>query len=303
MGVHTSMKLLVTTSQSVLLVDAATGAGARLHRGAGLYYGIARVAGGFAVAARRRSVSSTVLQADEAGCILAFDRAFNLERSVEAPFALRDMHQIAWFDDRLWITCSYDDVVAVHYGAHWARWMPLPVPADAAPDRHHFNTFLVSRDEIALLAHNQGPSVAHFFDRRTRTLLRSVPLGVQAHDLWIENGALYTCSSIESRLVSTSGASHRTGGFPRGVAITAAARVVGLSALAERGMRDWSSAAIAVCDAAWKPAHYVHLVLEGMVLDVVALEDAEAAAIERAGHEALAFPLRERIGEADLLGT
>ena len=298
------MKLLVTTSQSVLLVDAATGAAAPLHRGAGLYYGIARVAGGFAVAARRRTVSSVVPQADEAGCILAFDPAFDLARIIEPPFALRDMHQIASFDERLWITCSYDDVVAIHDGARWERWTPLPrAPADAAPDRHHFNSFLVRRDEIALLAHNKGPSEAHFFDRHTRALLRSVPLGVQAHDLWIEDGALHTCSSIESRLVSTSGWSHRTGGFPRGVAITPDVRCVGLSALAERGMRDWSSAAIAVCDAAWRPAHYVHLLHEGMVLDIVALEAAEAMVIEGARRERVAFPLREAIGEADLLGA
>jgi len=296
------MKLLVTTSQSVLLVDCLSGSATPLHRGSGLYYGIARMGGRFAVAARRRSVSSAVPRCREAGCILTFDSAFDLQTVLEAPFPLRDMHQVATVDGHLWITCSYDDMIAIFDGARWERWYPFPLSGDGY-DHYHFNTIFIGADEIALLAHNHGSSDVHCFDRRSRAMVRTVPLGVQAHDLWIEDGTLHTCSSIESRLIAANGWSHHTGGFPRGIAITPEARCVGLSALTDRGARDWTSGAIAVCDGAWQPRHYVHLVHEGMVLDMVAVPPSEAAVIERAHPESVAFPLCAQMTDPMLIGT
>lgn len=296
------MKIVVTTSQSVLLVDCGTGGSTVLHRGAGLYYGIARIGNGYAVAARRRSVSSAVPRPDEAGCILLFDTAFRLERVLEAPFPLRDMHQIAWFDDRLWVTCSFDDMVATYDGAAWARWHPLELPGDGAPDRYHFNSFLVTDTEIALLAHNHGPSELHYFDRGSRAWLRSLPLGEQAHDVWTGEDVHFTCSSIESKLLATNGWERFTGGFPRGVCITPATCAVGISALSERGSRDWTSGAIALCNVDWHATHYVHLLREGMILDMLEVPSDEAAAIEATLEERVAFPIVPRVTDRELIG-
>ena len=47
-----------------------------VHRGDGLYYGIAQTPWGLAIAARRRLVSSPVPIDDERGCVLLFDAAF-----------------------------------------------------------------------------------------------------------------------------------------------------------------------------------------------------------------------------------
>jgi len=297
------MKMIVTTSQSVLLLDGVTGDATVLHRGAGLYYGIARVGGRYAVAARRRSVAGPTPRPDERGCILLLDPELRSVRTLEAPFPLRDMHQVAWFDDRLWVTCSFDDMVAVYDGERWERWYPLPLPDAEASDRYHFNSFRVTEAEIALLAHNHGPSDLHFFDRRTRAWRRTIRLGEQAHDIWIEGDAYATCSSIQGKLVATSGWERPTGAFPRGVCITPIGRAVGLSALTERGNRDWTSGAVALCDAAWRPLHYVHLPHEGMVLDLVAVADGEARSIEAAFGPAVRFPLLPRVSDADLAGA
>lgn len=302
------MKVLATTSHSVFALDCNTGDARVVHRGAGLYFGIARVGTRYAVAARRRLVSSAVPREAEHGCLLLVDARFASCETIEAPFPLRDLHQIAWFDDRLFVTCSFDDAIAVFDGAGWERWTPqLPRDvaarrsrSDAEHDRYHYNSFLLLDDEVALLAHNHGPSNVDFFDRRSRSFRRTLPLGVQAHNLWYEGDRLWTCSSIEGRLVADDGEAIATGGFPRGVAFDGRARAFGLSALSERGQRDFASAAIALCDAAWRPRHYVYLPHEGMILDLLPLEDAEFEAARRSALAAVALPIVGELDPADL---
>jgi hypothetical protein len=301
------MKVLATTSQSVLLVDCLTGHASVLHRGAGLYYGIARMGATHAVAARRRLVSSAQPRDEERGFILLLDGDLRHRETFEAPFPLRDMHEIAWFDRRLWVTCSFDDMIAICDGVAWERWTPELPPVsdrdrpvrDVERDRHHFNSFFLTDEEIALLAHNHGPSDLHFFDRRSRSFRRTIQLGKQAHNIWRHGDAFATCSSIEGRLVASDGWELPIGGFPRGVCFAGGHRAIGLSALSERGQRDWTSAAIALYDASWRPLHYVHLVREGMILDLAPAPDTAES-----GHfELLRFPLLSRLTDDDLVGA
>jgi hypothetical protein len=302
------MKVLATTSHSILAIDCETGDARIVHRGCGLYYGIARRGSDYFIAARRRLVSSPVPRDDERGCLLRFDTGFDAREPIEAPFALRDMHQIAYVDDRLFVTCSFDDAIAIFDGVRWERWIPeLPTHVvaarprcDEANDRFHYNSFFVGRDEIALLAHNHGPSNLDCFDRGSRVFRRTLPLGVQAHNVWSEGDRIWTCSSMEGKLVADDGSEVATGGFPRGVAFAPHARAFGLSALSERGQRDWASAAIALCDSAWRPRQFVHLSREGMILDLLALTDAEFEGARRGGLERVAFPVVERLDVAAL---
>jgi hypothetical protein len=302
------MNVLATTSQSLLLVDCITGCAHTVHRGAGLYYGIARIGSMYAVAARRRLVSSPIPRDDERGCILMFDRYLRQVDVVEAPFPLRDVHQIAWFDDRLWITCSFDDSIAIRTGAGWEQWTPelgasqRSEEQQRSNDVYHYNSFHVAADEFVLVAHHHGPSDLHFFERRTRRWLRSVSLGRQAHNVWRDDVTYVTCSSIEGRLVSTSGWELQTGGFPRGVCLDGAHCAVGISALSERGQRDFASAAIALYDASWRLLHYVHLVHEGMVLDLLGYPDRDLAIVDKLGAGAVRFPLLRKLRDTDLTG-
>ena len=294
------MKVIATTSQSLLLVDCLTGWAHVIHRGAGLYYGIARIPGGYAVAARRRNVSSSVPSADERGCILLLDPGFRSVQVLEAPFPLRDMHQVAWFDDRLWVTCSFDDMVATYDGVRWERWRPLGAPDAGSVDRYHFNSLMVTDAEIVVLAHNHGPSDMHFFDRRSRRLLRTLRLGEQAHNIWGEGGEYFTCSSIHGKLTAANGWERGLGGFTRGVSIAAPWRVAGISTLTERVNRDWTSGVLALCDTDWNPHHFVHLVREGMVLDVVGITAAEAEPVEASPYVRVRFPLLSHLDETTL---
>ena len=92
-----------------------------------------------------------------------------------------------------------------------------------------------------------------------------------------------------------------TGGFPRGVCFAAENRAVGISALSERGQRDFASAAIAVYDPYWHPLHYVHLVREGMILDLAPASAAEVMHVGSARFEHLRFPVLAQLTEADLV--
>src|SRR3954465_3642564 len=119
------MHLLLTTSQSFLLLDTDSGLARQLDTGRGLYYGIARHGEHLYVAARQRLVSSSVDPAEERGEILMFDRRLRACGSLRAPFPRRAPHDIPWHDGRLYCTASHDNMVAVYDGRQWQQWYPL----------------------------------------------------------------------------------------------------------------------------------------------------------------------------------
>lgn len=263
------MNLLITTSQSFLLLDSSSGQAHVLDRGHGLYYGIAHHGEHIFVAARNRLVSSTSDPADERGEVLMFDRSLALCQRLQAPFPLRDLHEIAWHDGKLWLTSSYDNMIAIWDGKLWERWYPLGV--QEAGDVHHFNSFLFDQGLVWILAHNRGPSELLGFSLATRELVRTIPMGNCAHNIWRENGELYSCSSAESRLLGADGFVLDTGGFPRGVAFDASTRCVGISALTERKLRDFTSGKVMVFERDWSPRHEIDMAGEGLILDLCRL--------------------------------
>lgn len=276
------MDLLVTTSQSLLLLDTDSGHAVRLDSGHGLYYGLARHGDHLYVAARNRLVSSTVAPAQERGEILIFDRALRLCGALQAPFPLRDLHEIAWHDGKLWATASHDDMVAIYDGQRWEQWYPQDCRDQG--DVHHFNSFMFEDGHVWVLAHNRGPSELLAFSLDTRELVRRVELGNCGHNMWREHGQLLTCSSAESRLLGDQGFVLETGGFPRGMASDDATRCLGVSALAERAARDFSDGQVQVYDQQWRLRHTIDLTGEGLVLDLQALPPGFAlGALRRAG--------------------
>jgi len=264
------MKLLVTTSRSLLLLDADSGAFRPVHRGAGLYYGITETPRHYLVAARRRMVSSADPADAERGEILIFNRRLEQVGRWQAPFALRDMHEIRWHRKHLWVTCSHDNMLAVRLpDGRWQQWYPLGEPAGAVRDLNHFNSLHLRGDTLWVLAHNRGASEILQFDLATRSLRQRVALGQQAHNLWRSGGRWHTCSSAEGAIVDEGGRSVPTGGFPRGVARLPCGWAVGISELAERSRRDFSEGQVAIYDAAWRALRRHPLRGEGLVLDIL----------------------------------
>ena len=166
------MRLLITTSKSVLACDLTSASLDVVHRGAGLYYGIAERDNRYYVAARQRMVSSERLSVDERGAILVFDQDLKHVQTIEAPFALRDLHQIAWIGEELWCTCSYDNMIGImRADGTWERWYPAGASIDEPYDKHHFNSIAEDGPNVAILAHNlQNPSEIFLFGKKTAIL-------------------------------------------------------------------------------------------------------------------------------------
>jgi len=266
--------LIVTTSHSVLMLAwPSLELESVVHRGDGLYYGIAQTPWGLAIAARRRLVSSRVPLDDERGCILLFDTAFRPAGEIGAPFPLRDLHGITYVAGALWLTCSFDNQIARFDGKQWDIWQPLGRPALAPFDVNHLNTVWPEGGDLWVLAHNFGASKALRYRLPGRTLVESIDLGNQAHDLWRRpDGALATCSSIEGRLVAQDGWTLATGGFPRGVALDGDRAVVGISELAERDSRDFTAGRLLLIEPDGAISRVAELAGEGLVLAVEFVE-------------------------------
>lgn len=263
------MLLLLTTSKSFLLLNTDNGQFQRIDSGRGLYYGIAHHADNIYVAARNRLVSCNIDPAEERGEILVFDRALQPCASLRAPFPLRDLHEIAWYDNKLWATSSYDNMIAVYDGQRWEQWFPL-VEQDVG-DINHFNSLMFDDAHVWILAHNRGPSELMAFSLRTRELVQKIMLGNCGHNIWREDEQLYSCSSAEGKLRGEHGFVLETGGFPRGVAFDADTRCVGVSALAERKARDFTSGKLMVFTRDWAVRHEIDLAGEGLILDLLQL--------------------------------
>jgi hypothetical protein len=240
-----------------------------LDSGRGLYYGLALHGDHLYVAARKRLVSSEQDPDQERGEILVFDRALRPCGSLQAPFPLRDLHGIAWHGGKLWATCSRDNLIAVYDGSAWEAWYPLG--DSEAGDANHFNSFMFDDEHVWILAHNRGPSELMAFSLRTRERVRSVPLGNCGHNIWREDGQLFTCSSAESRLLGDAGFALDTGGFPRGVAFDAATRCIGVSTLSERKARDFNAGMLQVYSRDWRLRSEIDLPDEGLVLELLEL--------------------------------
>lgn len=261
--------LLVTTSHSLLWLDENTGHTQPLHRGAGLYYGIAADAQHVYVGARQRLVSSGTPASEERGAILVFNRQLQLLDTLCAPFPLRDIHEIAVHESTLWITCSHDDMVALrHPDGRWQAWYPLGEPVGEPRDVHHFNSFAFTAGTLHLLAHNRGASERLEFNLSDLKLRARHPLGQQAHNLWQQDGEWRTCSSGEGRLLGDSGFALSTGGFPRGVTRLGQHTAVGISQLAERQRRDLTDGQVHIYNEHWQLQQQWTLPGEGLVLDI-----------------------------------
>ena len=268
---------LVTTTHQVLAFDG----GDRffqVHSGKGLYYGLAQDSRCIYVSCRNQTIGpdDAVARAEETGSILVLDALALLPIAELRPedFALRDVHGIACFDGKLWVTSSFDNLVAVFDTSvrRWTKWYPS-IDVDARNrDLNHFNTIVPDRDQIYVLAHNNGPSHLLSYDRSTLELCSTMELGRQAHDIFATGGGIGTCSSAEGLLLNSTGWALRTGAFPRGVARCNNSILVGLSQVAPRSTRHEASGIVRRFTPEWHyTADYV-LSGAGMILGILAID-------------------------------
>ena len=275
--INVSSSFLVSTTHHLLAVDPVRESIWRVHSGKGLYFGIACDPAGRIYAACRNTtlghLDETVRSA-ERGSVLVLDSQLQVCEELEPPFPLRDVHGIAWFDHKLWVTCSYDNMIAVYdFDGHcWSRWYPAPDPHERGRDVHHINTVRLFGDQVWLVAHQFGASQLLVYDYPSLDLDSAIPLARMAHDVFTFRGMVATCSSADGYLVNRKGDKLRTGNFPRGVAVTDEGHLLGLSLHAPASERNSQYAVLRWYTREWQFRADFVLPSVGMVLDVMALE-------------------------------
>lgn len=267
---------LVTTSRSVLLVDATSATSIPIHRGDGLYYGICRHDGDIVVAARRRAINYGYDASEDRGCLIAFSSESSpIYLPVNA--SLLDLHGIASIAGAIWCTCSYDNCIAIISNGVSKYIYPLGKPNVRPYDNNHFNTILEVASGYLLLAHNHGCSQVLLLDRNTLSPVKTWWLGNEAHNIWLDGDAMRVCSSKEGLLVGDDGLRIYIGGFPRGYASDGNIRLVGVNENAPRKLRDQTKASISILDMTYRKIGNIDLGDEGMILDIMPITEEEGA--------------------------
>ncbi len=266
------MQYLLTTSHAVLKFDSESCLYNEIHTACGLYYGVSQNEHFYFVAARGQLNSSPNPPVNERGSILVFDKALRLVDTWSCLFPLRDMHQILWWRDKLWVTCSFDNLVVMTAdGQDWQKWYPLGQSTTEPFDKNHFNSLTPTVNQLIVIATNKGASDLLFFDADSLQLLQRMPMGIHAHNAWRNEDEWLTCSSGEGKIIGSKGFALTTGRFPRGVAFGSDEIIVGLSEMAERNERDFTDAALNIYTANWEFKKTITFPKYGLFLDVMPL--------------------------------
>jgi len=265
-------QLLVSTGRALLWIAQPPGEVRIIHQGKGTYYGIAYSQDVIYVAAR-----GSMTDAENNGEILLFDHRLNYVTSLKAPFPMQDMHQIVFARGKLWVTCTYHDLIAIYDGNEWETWHVDPSAATSR-GRLHLNSIYVEGDDIYVLAHQHGPSTIYRYTYPDLSEpVEVVQLGVASHNIWINDGDLYTCSSFDGLIVSRGGFCLKIGEYPRGVAVGTNRTYVGVSRFAGRENRDRFASWIRAYDANWAPQTVWRLESLGQVTEIRLLGDQDRA--------------------------
>lgn len=224
-------KLIVGTYGAYMILDPETGGYDIFKRHNQLYHWGITWSDKFLVTSVWLGVSTTFLFYD-----LNFKRVRTVRppgnRTVIAP------HQILWFDGKLWIANSQYDYATIYDfdSDSWDTWRMFDTSIYKGPDKrgsdyHHMNGVWFHDGQVFVCAHNkQKPSFIQVHEYPSMKYLETLATGRMIHNVWSENGEFLTCSSGDGRIVTTTGREVvRTGGFPRGVAITDKYNCIGVS--------------------------------------------------------------------------
>ena len=247
------MDAIIATSEKLLTMNLDTGWGHVLDTGRGPYFGIGMTADKLWIAARHRPVDRMNTLRTIGGKILAWTYDGTPAASLEAPFLLRDLHHILWIGETLLATCPYDNGIAIGRQGQWDWWFPV---ADGTKDFHHWNSLAYHDGDLFVLAHNWGASRVYQFTWPSLHRITAFPLGHESHNLWWDQGRLFTCSSRDGEIRSLG--DHpiiRTGQYPRGVAVLPDRMIIGLSLYQPPPYPAIYNACVLVYD---RQGHYQH---------------------------------------------
>jgi len=240
--------LLISTSRGFICIEENTPDAWLVDSGRGTYYGISYSDKNIYVAARRVAYTTGKDKMDEQeGAILVFDYDLNQVDELVAPFRLRDLHQLYYFNNALWIVCTYDCMIAIYRDGHWDKWYPMGEGDDAGKTNvHHLNSIYGSDGMIYLGGSIDRVGMIYRYRESDRELLERCYAGYSSHNVWRENGSVYTLSSMSGTCVTTEGLVEivSRGNFIRGVVATNDTKYFGISESLSRASREGSGCMI-----------------------------------------------------------
>jgi hypothetical protein len=199
------------------------------------------------------------------GGVLRFEASLSETGRLEVPFSAKQLHEIAWHDGKLWVTCTSHNMIGIFDRGAWKHWYPMGLHAS---DVFHFNSLGFSDGKVWILAHCWGASELFSFSYPGFALLSRAPIGRCAHNIRQLEGETVVCSSADGQIIGDLGLSVDVGDWPRGLAISRDEACVGVSALANREVRQDGDSRLVVMSRDWSPKKTIPLIGEGMVLDV-----------------------------------
>lgn len=264
---------LVGTLYSLLLVDLVNKEQVVLDKQYDGYYGFDVNDEYIYVGVRHNIPSRLVPNQYSNGEIIVYDFNFNYIKTIKPDFPLHQIHEILWYKNKLYVTNTGYDMVAIYDGNSWEEWYPLGKPDDQKTDSHHFNTLTIHDGKLYIGAHSFGPSTVFVFSLSTKEKINEIQIGNCAHNVWFDNDILHVCSSHEGLIASENGFIRSIAEWPRGIALCNNTTIIGSSAL------GWNAksfgphnAHIYAFDSQWKQKGLLFLDGESQIFDIFPIE-------------------------------
>ena len=252
------MKLLVTTSKALIVVDY-NGADSKveiLHEGRGAYYGVTELEGNYFVTARDDKLPRTMVTSEN-GVLLKFDGNFNyVGESSPDHFNMRGLHGVVSWKGSIVCAITHSDCLGVFDGKTWGSWQSIEKVRPDDPDNYHINTLVVKDDVLLQLSKSVFDSTLDCINEYSELYGPSIkthePYGTYTHDIWFEDGAIWSIEFQSSSVVSNRGDRIKLDqGLTRGITITDDSYYVGVSAPSHRQSRHNTTGKILRFDKNW----------------------------------------------------
>ncbi len=276
MNKNNKLQALVATSKYLFLIDLNNGAREIINDKYGLFYGITWDQNFIYVAVRWYPplVPTSHIERPR---LLVFDYNFKLQDCQKSEVEAGGLHQITYYDNKLYCSCSRDDSFIVGENNEWRIWYPSKNIEDHNKDTHHFNSIWFDENKLFIVGHNNGPSDVWEFSYPDLNIMNKYRIGMHIHNVWKENGVLTVCNSGEGRIETVENqVICNTGGFPRGVAIGEDLNLIGISKSANRTNRWLSKGRVNIYSKEWKMLDSLDLGKCGQVLEVRLLGNDQA---------------------------
>jgi hypothetical protein len=270
--------IIASTSKYIVAIDPYSAAVRVIDGFRGIYYGIAWCPDRRKLfCCTRNSVTGPTNKLDrehERGSILVFDEKLVFIKEIVPPFPLRDLHSMCIVWDKLYMACSFDNMIAIYdlNEEVWSQWYPHPDPRNRNADINHINSIAFEQDCFQIVAHNWGVSQIMKFDHYHH-LIESCVLGKMAHDSWLDGSYMCTLSSGEGLVRSQKRILVRTNGFPRGFCRVDSRYAVGISAPSTPSERLLETGFIRIYSKDWEIYSEIVLPSVGMVNQLISVPD------------------------------